>query len=191
MAATDPARAASLIADAERIAWSYTAEGAQGKKVRVLVDLARILAPIDPDHADQLAADAERAAQSIITSTNPSLRLTNRELAQAARALAASHPDHAERIAQSITGESEKADTLGAIAEALAATDPGRAERFARSIADPASRAWALARIARRPSGQHDEVWQPRSLHAARAYLAMLNMRCGCRKPVSPGQMPC
>ena len=55
-------------------------------------------------------------------------------LSEVARALAAIDPDHAERIANSITDEYDKAETLSDVAGALAATDPDHAERIANSI---------------------------------------------------------
>jgi prophage antirepressor-like protein len=109
LAATDPDRAAQLIADAERAAQSITS---RYKKALTLTDVAEALAATDPDRAAQLIADAERAAQSITSKNKKAVAL-----ADVAEALAVTDPDRAERIAQLITDEVWKARALVTIAE--------------------------------------------------------------------------
>jgi hypothetical protein len=102
-ARNDRARAARLIADAERIAQSITGEYS---RARVLAEVAKALAATDPDRA-------ERIAQSI---TGEDLKA--RVLADIAGMLAATDPDRAERTARSITREFWKVWALMAIANA-------------------------------------------------------------------------
>ena len=118
-ARNDPARAARLLADAERIANSITDESS---KASALSGVAEALAATDPDRAARLLTDAERIANSITDESSKAAALSG-----VAEALAATDPDRAERIANSITDESWKASALSGVAEALAATDPDRA----------------------------------------------------------------
>ena len=104
LAATDPDRAARLLADAERIANSITDECS---KASALSGVAEALAATDPDRA-------ERIANSI---TDEYWKAS--ALSDVAEALAATDPDRAarlladaERIANSITDESSKASAL-------------------------------------------------------------------------------
>jgi len=133
-AGNDIARAARLLADAERIANSITDKPT---KASALFDVAKALAATDPDRA-------ERVANSVITD-KPSHPWT---LSAFAKALAATDPVRAERIANSITDESTKASALFDVAKALAATDPDQAERIANSIADEFMKALALSGVA-------------------------------------------
>ena len=98
LAATDPDRAARLLADAERIANSITDESS---KASALSGIAEALAATDPDRAARLLADAERIANSITDEYSKASALSD-----IAQALAATDPDRAERIANSITDES-------------------------------------------------------------------------------------
>ena len=145
-ARSDLARAARLLADAERIANSITDEYS---KASALSGVAKALAATDPDRAARLFADAERIANSITDESSKASALSG-----IAEALAATDPDRAarlltdaERIANSITDESSKAAALSGVAKALAATDPDRAERIANSITD-SSKAAALSGVA-------------------------------------------
>ena len=61
------ARAARLLADAERIAQSITSDS---DKVRALADIAGTLAATHPDRAARLLADAERIALSITSDSD-------------------------------------------------------------------------------------------------------------------------
>lgn len=87
--ATDPDRAAGLIADAESIAQSITSNGLRAK---ALADITGTLAATHPDRA-------ERIVQSITREVWKA-----RALADVAMGLAATDPDRAERIAQSGAG---------------------------------------------------------------------------------------
>ena len=102
------ARAARLIADAERTAQSITDKH---RKVLALTSVAEALAGADPDRAARLIADAERTAQSITDE-----RAKASALRHVAKALAAADPDRAERIAESITDDFSKAWALVQIA---------------------------------------------------------------------------
>ncbi len=140
LAATDPDRAARLIADAERATQSITDETL---KAKALASIAGALSATDPDRA-------ERVAQSITGDYSKA-----RALVSIAGALAATDPDRAERVAQSITDDTWKARALASIAGALAATDPDRAvlliadaERVAQSITGDYLKARTLASIA-------------------------------------------
>ena len=95
------ARAARLIADAERTALSITDERAKASALR---HVAKALATADPDRA-------ERIAQSI---TDKGRKAS--ALGEVAKALAAADPDRAERIAESITDDFSKAWALVQIA---------------------------------------------------------------------------
>jgi hypothetical protein len=142
------ARAARLIADAERTAQSITDEYS---KASALTSVARVLAAADPDRAARLVADADRTAQAITDKYRNILALCD-----VAETLAATHPDRAarliadaERTAQSITDEYSKASALRHVAKALAAADPDRAERIAQSITDKGRKASALGEVAK------------------------------------------
>jgi hypothetical protein len=127
-ARTGQARAARLLADAERIARSITDENG---KASALGDVAAAVAATDHARAAQLFTDAERIARSITDEFGQSSALRN-----VAEAVAATDPDHAERIARSITDENMTGWALSEVAKAVAATDPDRAERIAQSITD-------------------------------------------------------
>jgi hypothetical protein len=145
LAATDPGRAARLLADAERIAQSITDES---DKARALAAIAKALAATDPDRAERIAQSITREGWKAFA------------LADIAKALAATDPGRAERIAQSITDKSEiskfdKAMALAAVAKALAATARRRAarllakaERIAKSMINEFYKVIALADIA-------------------------------------------
>ena len=142
------ARAARLIADAERTAQSITDEYS---KASALTSVARVLAAADPDRAARLVADAERTAQSITDEYSKALALTS-----VAKALAATDPDRAERIGRSITDKFSNVSALTSVARVVAAADPDRAarlvadaERIARSITDKLSNVLALTSVAR------------------------------------------
>jgi hypothetical protein len=171
------ARAATqALTDAERAIRSITDEY---WKATALIDLARALAPIDPDHAARLITDAARIAQPMTNEHSKDM-----VLADMAETLAGTDPDRAERIAQTITddrkkaealgrtavalaaragrltadaeriarsipGESSKAEALAGLVSALAPTDPGRAERIAQSITDDRKKTEALAKLAK------------------------------------------
>jgi hypothetical protein len=102
LAATDPDRAARLIAHAEDIAES----NAPHNEVLILTGVARALASIDPDQAEAVARSLGRSG-------------ADRALAAVAETLAATDPDRAESIAQSITGKIPKVAALVTVAEAL------------------------------------------------------------------------
>ena len=140
VAATDPARAARLTDDAERLAQAIPDPAEQAAALAVVV---HGLAAADPDRAERLAR----------TITNPGCRAP--ALAAVATAVASTDPDRAarlgagaERLAQSIPDPAEKAAALEAAVQRLAAADPGRAERLARAITSPNLRALALAAVA-------------------------------------------
>ena len=147
-AGNDIARAARLLADAERIASSITDEFS---KASALSGVAKVVAATDPGRAARLLADAERIASSI---TVESWKVG--ALSDVAKVVAATDPGRAERIAKSITVESWKVGALSGVAEVVAATDPGRAarlladaERIASSITNKSSKASALSDVAR------------------------------------------
>jgi len=132
---SDRARAARVLADAERAAQSVTEEYL---KPMALAEVAKALAAADPDHAARLNAEAEDIAQSISDEATKAMALAN-----LAVPLAAIDPDRTERIAQSISDEAMKAVALANLAVSLAAIDPDRAarlngdaERIAQSITD-------------------------------------------------------
>ena len=149
------ARAARLIADAERTAQSITDEYS---KASALTSVARVVAAADPDRAARLVADADRIARSITDKLSNVLALTS-----VARVLAAADPDRAARLvadadrtAQAITDKYRNILALCDVAETLAATHPDRAarliadaERTAQSITDEYSKASALRHVAK------------------------------------------
>jgi hypothetical protein len=109
----DIARAARLLADAERIASSITVES---WKVGALSDVAKAVAATDPGRAERIASaitveswkvGALSRVAEVVAATDPG---------RAARLLA-----DAERIASSITNKSSKASALSDVARALAA----------------------------------------------------------------------
>ncbi len=133
------ARAAGILADAERIARSITDEPTRAS---ALSGIAATLAAADPDRA-------ERIANSI-----PSEFSKASALRDVAAALAATHPDRAEHIARSIANEFFKVWALSDIAKVLAAADPDRAarlfadaERTANSIRNESSKASTLSDV--------------------------------------------
>ena len=172
----DQARAAQLIAEAERIAYS----AAEYVRDFPLAALAGALAVIDPDRAEDITrsitndfsrahaltdiaktlADtdpdrAERIARSIPDQSSMATALT-----WIARTLAPTDPDRAarliadaERIALASTDEATRVNVLADVAEALAASDPDRAERVARSIPDRWVKASVLPLVARTLAG--------------------------------------
>lgn len=133
LAETEPAHAARLFSEVERMTDSLSDEDFKGAK---LGDVAGRLATSDP-------ARAERIAHSITAEYPKAEALLN-----IARALAASNPAHAEGIISSIADKfpmygRESSD----IAKAMATTDPARAERIARSFRDY-TKAWMLSGLA-------------------------------------------
>jgi hypothetical protein len=140
----DRARAARLIADAERIAQSITFDST---RAYALAEVAKAVAATDPDHTEriaQLITDAERIAHSITDEYLKHITLTG-----LAKAVATIDPDRAERIARSITDESWTAAALTEVAETVAATDPDRAEFIGQSITDEDFKADVLAAVAK------------------------------------------
>ena len=125
LAATDPDRAARLMADADHIARSITDKS---EKATALAEVATALAATDPDRA-------ERIARSI---TSESLKA--KVLAEVAATLAATDPDRAEHTARSIVGDPYEVRALASLAKALAATDPSRAHLSG----IPGMRVWRL-----------------------------------------------
>jgi hypothetical protein len=109
MAATDPDRAAQLIAEAERLARSITEEEPRDF---ALAGVARAIAATDPDRAEHLA-------QSISC-----YEIKGWVFAAAARAVAATDPDRAERLTESVYEKDQRASTLAEVAAAMVATDP-------------------------------------------------------------------
>jgi hypothetical protein len=169
----DAARAARLLAEAERIAASIASEDVQAS---ALCDVAAAVAITDPGHAAWLFGDAERAISSITNEAMKALALSDvaaamaatepgraerianmitdeawkaSALSKVASAMGATDPDGAERIANVITDEAWKASALSSVASAMAATDPGRAERIANSITSDSPKTWALHDVAR------------------------------------------
>jgi TIR domain len=114
-AGNDIARAARLLADAERIASSITDEFS---KASALSGVATAVAATDPDRA-------VRIASSITVESWKASALSG-----VAKVVAATDPDRAVRIASSITDEFSKASALSGVATVVAATDPGRAARL-------------------------------------------------------------
>jgi hypothetical protein len=137
---TDPARAARLFTEAERIVQSITD---LNMKATMLGGLAEAAAAVDPNRAFRLFADAESIVQSIPDPDQKAWRLTEFVVM-----VVSIDADRAERIVQSITDPYERQLALGGIAAAVAATNPDRAERIARSIPDESQKASALSRIA-------------------------------------------
>jgi hypothetical protein len=144
LAATDPDRAARLIADAERLALAIAPTVLPGfQLVDPLHDVPEVLAATDPDRA-------ERLAQSV---GNEAVRA--RVFVTVAAVVAATDPSRAERIARSITGEDRELYALTEAARALAATDPDRAarliadaERFARARTEESPKVHGLLYVA-------------------------------------------
>jgi hypothetical protein len=130
--ATEPERAAGLLADAEETAQLITSENGQV----ALTEVAEALVAIDPDHAEQ-------TAQSINYGDWQA-----KVLAQVAKALSVTRPEQAERIANSINEQRWKAEALTQVAKALAATNPERAQRTANSITAEHARVLALIEVA-------------------------------------------
>jgi hypothetical protein len=110
----DPARAARLLVDAERVADSITDDRL---RVSALSGVAKALAATDPIRAAQLFARAEQVAYVISDRSTQGWALS-----EVASALAATDPDRAERITRSISDQSAQASALSSIAEALSAT---------------------------------------------------------------------
>ena len=138
LAATDPPRAARLIADAEDSAELVTGdEWNTDSWVRAgtLAAVVKSLAATNPDHA-------ERIAQSI-----PNEHVKAEALADIAKALAATRPESAKRIAQSIVTSLQRGD-LDDPLKVLAAIDPEDAERVARSFVDETDKCRALVVVA-------------------------------------------
>ena len=140
-AGNDIARAARLLADAERIASSITRESS---KASALSDVAKVVAATDPDRAVRIASSIT------VESWKPSA------LSSVAKAVAATDPDRAARIASAITDEFSKASALSGVATVVAATDPGRAarlladaERIASSITVESWKVGALSDVAK------------------------------------------
>ena len=140
VAGTDPARAARLTDDAERLAQLIPDPA---EKEAALPAVVQGLAVADPGRAERLAR----------TITDPSCRAP--ALAAVAAAVASTDPDRAtrlsaaaERLTQAMPDTAEKAAALAAVAQRLAAADPGRAERLAQAVPSPSLRAVALADIA-------------------------------------------
>ena len=140
VAGTDPARAARLTDDAERLAQLIPDPA---EKEAALAVVVHGLAAADPGRAERLAR----------TITDPGCRAP--ALAAVAAAVSSTDPDRAtrlsvaaERLAQAIPDTAEKEAALAAVAQRLAAADPGRAERLAQAVPSPGLRAVALADIA-------------------------------------------
>jgi hypothetical protein len=140
VAGTDPARAARLTDDAERLAQAIPDPA---EKEAALAAVVQGLAVADVGRAERLAR----------TITDPGCRAP--ALAAVAAAVASTDPDRAtrlsaatERLVQAMPDTSEKAAALAAVAQRLAAADPGRAERLAQAVPSPGLRAQALADIA-------------------------------------------
>jgi Caspase domain len=140
VAGTDPARAARLTDDAERLAQAVPDPA---EKAAALAAVVQRLAATDADRAESLAR----------TITGPSRRAP--ALAAVASAVAPTDParaarltDDAERLAQAVPDPAEKAAALAAMVQRLATADPGHAERLAQATTSPNLRALALAAIA-------------------------------------------
>jgi TIR domain len=141
LAATDPPRAARLIADAEDSAELVTGDEFNPDswvRAGTLAALVRTLAATNPDHA-------ERIAQSI-----PNEHVKAEALADIAKALAATQPESAKRIAQAIITSitSLQRGDLDDPLKVLAAIDPDDAERVARSFVDETDKCRALVVVA-------------------------------------------
>ena len=140
VAGTDPARAARLTDDAERLAQGMPDTAEKGVALAAVV---QGLAAADPGRAERLAR----------TIADPGCRAP--ALAAVAAAVTPTEPDRAtrlsvaaERIAQGMPDTAEKGVALAGIAQRLAAADPGRAERLAQAVPSPSLRALALSDIA-------------------------------------------
>ena len=97
VAATDPDRAARLLADAERIARTIPDKY---PKAEVLSRISEAVAATDPDRAARLLADAERIARTMTSGHWKAMTLRD-----IVKALAPADPDRAEAIADAITIE--------------------------------------------------------------------------------------
>ena len=144
----DPARAARVIDDAERIARSVSEEW---ERAEALATVAKALTATDPDRAAGIIDDAERIARSVSEEWERA-----EALVAVAKALAAIDPARAtglatdlEYLAQSTTDISLKPRWLSYAAEAIAVSDPDRAESIAKSITSPreTGQGKALARV--------------------------------------------
>jgi hypothetical protein len=109
----DPARAARLIGDAERIANSIASES---EKARALSVVAAAVAATDPARAARLLGDAERIANSLTDEYKKASALSD-----VAAAVAATDPERAERIANSIIDQYQQVKALIATVRTLAA----------------------------------------------------------------------
>ncbi|HZI76322.1 MAG TPA: TIR domain-containing protein, partial [Gemmatimonadales bacterium] len=155
------ARAARLLADAERIAQSITPDP---EKAGALADVASALAATDPDRAERIARSITIARDGALASALRTLGVTDPDFVRRVTSGSASADVYRmRRIVHSITSDFNKAEAraLADIAGTLAAADPDRAERIARSITSYSDKARALADIAGTLAATHPD-------HAAR-----------------------
>ena len=125
------ARAARLLADAERIAQSITPDP---EKAGALADVASALAATDPDRAERIARSITIARDGALASALRTLGVTDPDFVRRVTSGSASADVYRmRRIVHSITSDFNKAEAraLADIAGTLAATDPDRAERIA------------------------------------------------------------
>ena len=112
-AGNDIARAARLLADAERIASSITVES---WNAGALSDVAKAVAATDPGRAERIAKSITVESWKVGALSGVAEVVAATDRGRAARLLA-----DAERIASSITNKSSKASALSDVARALAA----------------------------------------------------------------------
>jgi hypothetical protein len=151
------ARAARLLADAERIAQSITPDP---EKAGALADVASALAATDPDRAERIARSITIARDGALASALRTLGVTDPDFVRRVTSGSASADVYRmRRIVHSITSDFNKAEAraLADIAGTLAATDPDRAERIAHSITSDSAEARALADIAGTLAATHPD----------------------------------
>src|SRR5262249_36650966 len=109
-------RAAQLLTDAERMAYSVT--DVANYKERALAAVAQALATTDPKGAEGIARSITYQPGEVRAMRGAAAKA----LSGVVQALAATNPKRAERIAYSITDESSKVSALSGIVKVLATT---------------------------------------------------------------------
>jgi hypothetical protein len=147
LAATNPARSARLLDDAERVADSITDNYFRAYS---LTEVAQALAAADPARATRLVDQAERLLESVTDEFRllTGLLLLAGPLTALDPARAAQYVAVAQRRAVADESEVSRDSDLSSIARAQTRLDPDRALNVARSISSKFLRARAIAAIA-------------------------------------------
>jgi hypothetical protein len=171
-----PAHAEGLLAEAEQLAKSVTADDI---RALALTAVRIAAARIDPSHAESLLAEAEQFARM----TSSSVR--DEALGEVALAAARIEPARAEQIAPSLA---DSEHTIAEVASAVAATDRARAERIAASITDEYEHAVVMAEIAVRTDPAHAEPQLTDAVQAAHNDPARLVEVAAVAARISPAR---